>query len=99
MKYLCMKQITVGNKTFHPGEMIPDGVIFPERTGKLKAFGYISPVYDTDTKKTESVSDEEDSKKFESVQNNEPEKENNADMEKQETKTKKSRKVSEEVKE
>ncbi|MGN0405994.1 MAG: hypothetical protein ACI4F1_12270 [Bariatricus sp.] len=85
MKYLCMKQITVGNKTFHPGEMIPDGVIFPERIGKLKSFGYISPVYDADTKNSESVS--------------EGEKEKDTAMEKQEAKIKKSRKVSEEVKE
>ena len=42
MQYLCEKQLTAGEVTYHPGEMIPDGVILPERSGKLIGSGYIS---------------------------------------------------------
>ena len=44
MDFLCVKQITFGEKTHVPGETIPDGVVLPERVNKLKAFGYITPV-------------------------------------------------------
>lgn len=42
MQYLCTKQLTAGKVTYHPGEIIPDGVILPERSGKLIRSGYIS---------------------------------------------------------
>lgn len=42
MKYLCEKQLTAGGVTYHPGEIIPDGVILPDRSGKLIRSGYIS---------------------------------------------------------
>lgn len=42
MQYLCRKQLTAGKATYHPGEIIPDGVILPERSGKLIRIGYIS---------------------------------------------------------
>lgn len=42
MQYLCLKQITAGGKAYCPGEAIPDGVILPERSGKLLKSGYIS---------------------------------------------------------
>ncbi len=42
MQYLCEKQLTAGEVTYHPGEIIPDGVILPERSGKLIKSGYIS---------------------------------------------------------
>lgn len=44
MRYLCTKQLTAGGKTYYPGEIIPDGVILPERSGKLLRGGYISEV-------------------------------------------------------
>lgn len=44
MQYLCEKQLTSGGKTYYPGNIIPDGVIFPERAGKLKKSGYISEI-------------------------------------------------------
>ena len=42
MQYLCAKQLTAGGVEYHPGEIIPDGVILPERSGKLIRSGYIS---------------------------------------------------------
>ncbi|MDE6905556.1 MAG: hypothetical protein K2P76_11620 [Lachnospiraceae bacterium] len=44
MQYLCEKKIISGGKTYYPGNIIPDGVIFPERAGKLKKSGYISEI-------------------------------------------------------
>lgn len=44
MQYLCEKQLTSGGKTYYPGNIIPDGVIFPERAGNLKNSGYISEI-------------------------------------------------------
>ena len=41
MQYLCVKQLTAGNTQYHPGEIIPDGIILPERSGKLIKSGYI----------------------------------------------------------
>lgn len=42
MQYLCEKQLTAGGVTYHPGEIIPDGVILPKRSSKLIGSGYIS---------------------------------------------------------
>lgn len=42
MRYWCEKQLTAGEVTYHPGEIIPDGVILPERSSKLIRSGYIS---------------------------------------------------------
>lgn len=42
MKYLCLKQLTAGGTTYNPGNIIPDGVIMPERSSKLIRNGYIS---------------------------------------------------------
>lgn len=42
MQYLCEKQLTAGGVTYHPGEIIPDGVILPKRSSKLIGNGYIS---------------------------------------------------------
>lgn len=42
MRYLCNKLLAIGGKTYHPGEVIPDGVILPERSGKLMRSGHIS---------------------------------------------------------
>ncbi len=42
MKYLCLKQLTVANVKYYPGNTIPDGVILPERSAKLIRSGYIS---------------------------------------------------------
>lgn len=41
MPYFCAKQLTVGGVEYHPGEIIPDGAILPERSGKLLRNGYI----------------------------------------------------------
>ena len=35
MQYLCKKQLIFGEKTYYPGDIIPDGVVFPERSIKL----------------------------------------------------------------
>lgn len=42
MPYLCTKQLTAGDVTYYPGEIIPDGVILPERSRKLSKSGHIS---------------------------------------------------------
>lgn len=42
MQYLCVKQLTVGRTVYHLGEIIPDGVILPERSAKLIKSGYLS---------------------------------------------------------
>lgn len=42
MQYLCEKQLTAGGVTYYPGEIIPEGVIYPERSGKLSKNGFIS---------------------------------------------------------
>lgn len=42
MQYLCMKQLTLAGVTYYPGDIIPDGIILPERSGKLSRSGYIS---------------------------------------------------------
>lgn len=42
MQYLCMKQLTAGCITYYPGDVIPDGAILPERSGKLARNGYIA---------------------------------------------------------
>ena len=44
MQYLCIKQLTAGGRTYNPGNIIPDGVILPERSSKLIKNGYISKV-------------------------------------------------------
>ena len=44
MQYLCEKQIPFGGKTYHPGEIIPDGVVLPERSLKLQRSGHISKI-------------------------------------------------------
>lgn len=42
MQYLCIKQLTAGRTVYYPGEVIPDGVILPERSVKLIKSGYLS---------------------------------------------------------
>lgn len=54
MRYLCTKQLTAGGVEYHPGEIIPDGIILPERSGKLLKSGYISEI-DTEPKICEGV--------------------------------------------
>ena len=44
MQYLCRKQLPAGGGTYRPGEIIPDGVILPERALALEKMGYISKV-------------------------------------------------------
>lgn len=44
MQYLCERQLTAGGKTYNPGNIIPDGVILPERSSKLIKNGYISKI-------------------------------------------------------
>ena len=44
MQYLCVKQLTAGGTTFYPGDIIPDGVILPERGSKLARESYISEI-------------------------------------------------------
>ncbi len=42
MQYLCLKQLTAANVAYFAGDIIPDGVILPERSAKLVSNGYIS---------------------------------------------------------
>ena len=35
MQYLCLKQLTAAGTTYYPGNIVPDGVILPERSSKL----------------------------------------------------------------
>lgn len=42
MQYLCVKQLTAGGTVYYPEEVIPDGVILPERSAKLIKSGYLS---------------------------------------------------------
>lgn len=44
MQYLCEKQLTAGGVIYRPGELIPDGVILPGRSGKLIGSGHLSEV-------------------------------------------------------
>ncbi len=42
MQYLCERQFTAGRVDYHPGDIVPDGVILSNRSGKLIKSGYIS---------------------------------------------------------
>lgn len=44
MQYLCEKQLSIGGVTYNAGDVVPDGVILPERTGKLLRNGYIAEI-------------------------------------------------------
>lgn len=44
MQYLCVKQLTFAEKTYYPGDIIPDGVILPERSLKLLRSKHISEI-------------------------------------------------------
>lgn len=44
MQYLCVKSLTAGGVLYHPGEILPDGVILPKRSGKLLKSGYLSEI-------------------------------------------------------
>ncbi|WP_147415641.1 hypothetical protein [Roseburia sp. 1XD42-69] len=41
---LLGKPLTVGGNTYYPGNIIPDGILFPERAEKLKRIGRISEI-------------------------------------------------------
>ncbi len=42
MQYVCRKRLTAGGMVYHAGAILPDGVILPERSGKLLKSGYIA---------------------------------------------------------
>lgn len=44
MQYLCKKQLSIGCRKYNPGDIIPDGVVFPERSGRLKVSGHIAEI-------------------------------------------------------
>lgn len=44
MGYLCKKMLSIGGSFYCPGNVIPDGVIFPERSGKLLKSGHIAEI-------------------------------------------------------
>lgn len=44
MQYLCKKQLVVGGITYYPGNIVPEGVILPERSLKLIKSNYISEI-------------------------------------------------------
>ena len=42
MEHICVKKINLGGKDYLPGNVIPEGIILPERVGPLKSCGYIA---------------------------------------------------------
>lgn len=42
MEHICVKKLNLGGKDYLPGNVIPEGVILPERVDRLKACGYIA---------------------------------------------------------
>ena len=42
MEYICVKKLNLGGKDYLPGNVIPEGVILPERVDRLKSCGYIA---------------------------------------------------------
>lgn len=44
MEYVCTKSLSLAGRTYHPGDMIPDGVVLGSRAGKLKSNGYIADI-------------------------------------------------------
>ncbi len=55
MQYLCMKQLTAGGDIYYPGDLIPDGVILPERSGKLARSGFIAELGEESRQDPEDV--------------------------------------------
>ena len=55
MQYLCMKQLTAGGDIYYPGDLIPDGVILPERSGKLSRSGFIAELGEESRQDPEDV--------------------------------------------
>lgn len=53
MRYLCEKQLTLGGKIYYPGNIIPDGIILPERSSKLSRNGYISEINEMSKEQSE----------------------------------------------
>lgn len=47
MQYLCERQLTLGGRTYNPGEVIPDGIVLDSRAGKLENSGCISVIRNT----------------------------------------------------
>lgn len=48
MSYLCRKGLNISGTAYKPGDVIPDGVILPNRVRTLKAVGMISEVAEND---------------------------------------------------
>lgn len=44
MEYVCTKSISLAGAKYHPGDIIPDGVVLDSRVGKLKSSGYITDI-------------------------------------------------------
>lgn len=44
MEYVCTKSISFADTKYHPGDIIPDGIILDSRVGKLKSSGYITDI-------------------------------------------------------
>lgn len=44
MEYVCTKSISFAGTKYHPGDIIPGGVILDSRVGKLKSSGYIADI-------------------------------------------------------
>lgn len=42
MSYACIKKIKLGDREFHPGEIVPDEAFVGGRADKLKSYGYIA---------------------------------------------------------
>ena len=46
MEHICVKKLNLGGKDYLPGNVIPEGVILPERVSRLKAYGYVAELAD-----------------------------------------------------
>lgn len=59
MRYICLKKpLSFGDKTYMPGETIPDGVVLSKRALKLVANGYLAETGEGDTEEIEKPAEE-----------------------------------------
>lgn len=44
MEYICTKSLSLAGTRYHPGDIIPDGIVLNGRVGKLESSGYITGI-------------------------------------------------------
>lgn len=44
MEYICTKSLSLAGIRYHPGDIIPDGIVLNGRVGKLESSGYITGI-------------------------------------------------------